>query len=102
VVSVLPTDKKSKKSIKTQPEVSNLQKAIKLDLFRMYDALAKQLMELSTTANSNLVNSEKILVDTEALKVTLRDIIGKLSKVTDNTGEVITTMQSYCNAQGYP
>jgi hypothetical protein len=32
-------DKKSKMSIKTQPEVSDLQKAIKLDLFRMYDAL---------------------------------------------------------------
>jgi hypothetical protein len=91
-------DQKSKASVRTQSEVSDLHKAIKLDLFRMYDALAKQLTELSTTANSNLTNSAKTLKDTEVIKDTSKDIIGKLSKVTDNTGEIMTTTKSYRNA----
>jgi len=57
-------EKERAESIAIQPEVSTLHKAIKQDLSRIHEALAKQIDGVLDTVSVTLENSEKTLIDT--------------------------------------
>ncbi len=83
-------ENKRAESAMAQPEVSTLYKAIKQDLSRMHEALARQMDGVLDTASATLTNTEKTLTDTQNLKEETKEISSKVRKVND-----ATTMQSY-------
>ena len=96
------TEEKEKKeeavSAREQPEVSTLHKLIKLDLSKMYAALAKQMDGILDTASVTLENTEKTLAGIQSMKEATSEISSKVGKVNDATDKIATTTQSYRNA----
>jgi hypothetical protein len=78
-----------------QMEVSTLHKAIKQDLSKMQEALAKQIDGVLDTASVMLENSEKCLIDTQDLKEATREIASKVGKVNDAADKIASNMQTY-------
>ena len=78
-----------------QQEVSTLHIAIKQDLSKMHEALAKQINGIQCTANAALENSEKSLADTQNLMDATKEIASKVGKVNDAADKIASDMQSY-------
>jgi hypothetical protein len=86
-------EKKRVESIMAQLEVSTLHKAIRQDLSKMHEALAKQIDGVLCTASVTLENTEKALADTQNLKETNKEISCKIGKVNDAADKIATDMQ---------
>ena len=78
-----------------QQEVSTLHIAIKQDLSKMHEALAKQINGIQCTANAALENSEKSLADTQNLMDATKEIASKVGKVNDAADKIASDTQSY-------
>jgi hypothetical protein len=88
-------DKERAESIAMQPEVSTLHKAIKQDLSKMHEALAKQIDGVLDTASATLENMEKALAITQNLSEATKEISSKVGKVNDATDKIASDSQTY-------
>ena len=91
-------EKKDKDRLEIQAEVSSFCKAFKTNLSQMQSDLNHQLNGITTTLNVTLEMTEKALKVAEEIKGKTSDIICDVSKVTNATGRLADTMQSYRDA----
>jgi hypothetical protein len=78
-----------------QLEVSTLHKAIKQDLLRMHEALAKQIDGILDTASATLENADKALAIAQNLNEATKEISSKVGKVNDTADKIASDAQTY-------
>ena len=91
-------EKKRAGNIARQSEVSILHKAIKQDLAKLHEVLAKQIDGILDTASVTLKTTEKVLSGVQELKEENKEIVNRVGKVNDAADKIADTTQSYRDA----
>ena len=91
-------EKRDKDRLEIQAEVSSFRKAFKNNLSQMQNDLNHQLNGITATLNVTLETTEKAFKVAEEIKGKTSDIICDISKVTNATGRLADTTQSYRDA----
>ena len=97
-ISDAEKEKKRAENTARQLEVSTLHKAIKQDLTKLHEALAKQIDSVLGTTSATLKTTEKVLLDVQKLKEENKEIASKVGKVNNAADKIVDTIQSYHNA----
>jgi len=102
VISFIQEEKEKERlreaNLKASTEDSFLRKRIRADLVEMYNSLKKQLDSIQDTLNATLESTGKLLKDTEDVAAATRDLLGKVSKITDTADKIATDTSKYRDA----
>ena len=84
--------------IVSSAEESTIRKSFRKDLMKMYKAIEKCLNSIQETTNKTLTSLSKLIKDTENVAAAMKDLTGKVSKITDTTEKIAMETSKYCNA----
>jgi len=79
-------------------EESTIRKSIRMDLMEMYHAIDKRLNGIQDTVNETLTSSSKLIIDTENIAAAMKDLTGKVGKITDTAKRIATDTSKYRDA----
>lgn len=78
-----------------QCKVSAIREAIQADLVQMHNALVSHINGVQESMNVTLANTSRILKDAEDTRETAKDLIGKVSKVSETANRLASETSSY-------
>ena len=84
--------------IVSSAEKSTIRKSFRKDLMKMYKAIEKCLNSIQETANETLTSLSKLIKDTENIAAAIKDLTGKVGKITDTTEKIAMDTLKYCDA----